>query len=135
MVLRSQDILSASLMDNLRLGRPDITLGQVQSALTEVGLLTDVLAMPDGLSTKLVTGGLPLSSRQRNRLLIARALLHRPRLLVIDEFLDGMDPENTTHLVDLVMASERPWTLLLATRDPQLLRRCPTVLNLASSHA
>jgi len=46
-----------------------------------------------------------------------------------------MDPENTTHLVDLVMAPERPWTLLLATRDPQLLRRCPTVLNLASSHA
>jgi ABC-type bacteriocin/lantibiotic exporter with double-glycine peptidase domain len=135
MVLRSQDILSASLMDNLRLGRPDITLGQVQFALTEVGLLTDVLAMPDGLSTKLVTGGLPLSSRQRNRLLIARALLHRPRLLVIDEFLDGMDPENTTHLVDLVMAPERPWTLLLATRDPQLLRRCPTVINLASSHA
>jgi ABC-type bacteriocin/lantibiotic exporter with double-glycine peptidase domain len=135
MVLRSQDILSASLMDNLRLGRPDITLGQVQAALTEVGLLSDVLAMPDGLSTKLVTGGLPLSSRQRNRLLIARALLHRPRLLVIDEFLDGMDPENTTHLVDLVMAPERPWTLLLATRDPQLLRRCPTVLNLASSHA
>ncbi len=135
MVLRSQDILSATLMDNLRLGRPDITLGQVQAALQEVGLLSDVLALPDGLSTKLVTGGLPLSSRQRNRLLIARALLHRPRLLVIDEFLDGMDPENTTHLIDLVMAPERPWTLLLATRDPQLLRSCPDVINLTPSHA
>ncbi len=135
MVLRSQDILSGTLMDNLRLGRPDITLGQVQSALTEVGLLADVLAMPDGLSTKLVSGGLPLSSRQRNRLLVARALLHRPRLLVVDEFLDGMDPVNTCHLIDLVMAPERPWTLLLATRDPQLLSRCPTVINLPSSHA
>jgi ABC-type bacteriocin/lantibiotic exporter with double-glycine peptidase domain len=135
MVLRSQDILSATLMDNLRLGRPDITLGQVQAALTEVGLLTDVLAMPDGLSTKLVTGGLPLSSRQRNRLLVARALLHRPRLLVIDEFLDGMDGNGTCQLIDLVMAPERPWTLLLATRDPQLLRRCPTVITLSSSHA
>ena len=135
MVLRSQDILSATLMENLRLGRPDITLGQVQTALTEVGLLADVLAMPDGLFTKLVSGGLPLSSRQRNRLLVARALLHRPRLLVVDEFLDGMDPVNTCHLIDLVMAPERPWTLLLATRDPQLLRRCPTVIDLSSSHA
>ncbi|MEK0438121.1 MAG: hypothetical protein RLZZ233_1092 [Verrucomicrobiota bacterium] len=135
MVLRSQDILSATLMDNLRLGRPDITLGQVQSALQDVGLLSDVLALPEGLSTKLVTGGLPLSSRQRNRLLIARALLHRPRLLVIDEFLDGMDPENTTHLIDLVLAPDRPWTLLLATRDPQLLRRCPAVVSLTPSLA
>jgi ABC-type bacteriocin/lantibiotic exporter with double-glycine peptidase domain len=135
MVLRTQDILSATLMDNLRLGRPDITLGQVQTALTEVGLLADVLAMPDGLSTKLVSGGIPLSSRQRNRLLVARALLHRPRLLVIDEFLDGMDPVNTCHLIDLVMAPERPWTLLLATRDPQLLRRCPTVIDLPPSNA
>jgi len=62
-------------------------------------------------------------------------LLHRPRLLVIDEFLDGMDGTNTCQLIDLVMAPERPWTLLLATRDPQLLRRCPTVINLPSSHA
>lgn len=135
MVLRTQDILSATLMENLRLGRPDITHGQVQTALAEVGLLADVLAMPDGLNTKLVTGGLPLSSRQRNRLLIARALLHRPRLLVIDEFLDGMDPEKTSHLIDLVMAPARPWTLLVATRDPQILRRCPAVLNLTASPA
>ena len=62
-------------------------------------------------------------------------MLHRPRLLVVDEFLDGMDPVNTCHLIDLVMAPERPWTLLLATRDPQLLSRCPTVINLPSSHA
>ncbi len=130
MVLRSQDILTASLLDNLRLGRPDITIGQVQAALAEVGLLPDVLAMPGGLETGLVTGGLPLSSRQRNRLLIARALLHRPRLLVIDEFLDGMDPENTSHLADLIMAPGRPWTLLLATRDPQLARRCATIHTL-----
>jgi len=131
MVLRSQDILTASLLDNLRLGRPDITIGQVQAALAEVGLLPDILAMPGGLETGLVTGGLPLSSRQRNRLLIARALLHRPRLLVIDEFLDGMDPENTSHLADLIMAPGRPWTLLLATRDPQLARRCATIHTLS----
>lgn len=135
MVLRSQDILTASLMDNLRLGRADITLGQVQAALSEVGLLDDVLAMPQGLTTSLVTGGLPLSSRQRNRLLIARALLHRPRLLIIDEFLDGMDSKNTSQLGDLVMAPARPWTLLLATRDPQLAARCPILLPLPSSQA
>ncbi len=135
MVLRSQDILTASLLENLRLGRPDITVGQVQAALAEVGLLADLLAMPGGLEMGLVTGGLPLSSRQRNRLLVARALLHRPRLLIIDEFLDGMDPENTTQLADLILAPGRPWTLLLATRDPQLARRCATIHTLCPSKA
>ncbi len=135
MVLRSQDILTASLLDNLRLGRDDITIGQVQSALAEVGLLQDLLAMPGGLETSLVTGGLPLSSRQRNRLLVARALLHRPRLLIIDEFLDGMDSENTSQLADLITAPGRPWTLLLATRDPQLARRCATIHHLRPSKA
>jgi ABC-type bacteriocin/lantibiotic exporter with double-glycine peptidase domain len=135
MLLRSQDILTASLLDNLRLGRTDITIGQIQAALKEVGLLEDVLAMPDGVASQLVTGGLPLSSRQRNRLLIARALIHRPRLLIIDEFLDGMDPENSSLMADLVMAPGRPWTLLLATRDPQLLARCPSLLTLESSKA
>jgi ABC-type bacteriocin/lantibiotic exporter with double-glycine peptidase domain len=91
--------------------------------------------MPGGVATPLVTGGLPLSSRQRNRLLIARALIHRPRLLIIDEFLDGMDPENSSLMADLVMAPGRSWTLLLATRDPQLLSRCPRVITLESSKA
>jgi ABC-type bacteriocin/lantibiotic exporter with double-glycine peptidase domain len=133
--MRSQDILTASLLENLRLGRPDITVGQVQAALAEVGLLADLLAMPGGLEMGLVTGGLPLSSRQRNRLLVARALLHRPRLLIIDEFLDGMDPENTTQLADLILAPGHPWTLLLATRDPQLARRCATIHTLCPSKA
>ena len=135
MLLRSQDILTASLLDNLRLGRTDITISQIQSALKEVGLLEDVLAMPDGVASRLVTGGLPLSSRQRNRLLIARALIHRPRLLIIDEFLDGMDPENSSLMADLVMAPDRPWTLLLATRDPQLLSRCPRIIQLENPKA
>ena len=45
------------------------------------------------------------------------------------------DPDVDVGSIDLVMAPERPWTLLLATRDPQLLRRCPDVINLTPSHA
>ena len=135
MVLRTQDIITASLADNIRLGRAEISSVDIQHALAEVGLLAEVLALPQGLETPLVTGGLPLSSRQRNRLLLARALVLRPQLLVIDELFDGMESAQHRQLTDLIMNPTRPWTVLLATRDPQLAARCPTVFTLPSVSA
>ena len=130
MLLRSQDIFNGTVADNVGLSLPGVGLEQVQDALARAGLLDDVLAMPQGLSTPLVTGGLPLSSRQRNRLLIARALLLRPRLLLLDELLDGLDPATSGAMLDIILDPSCAWTVVAATRDPAVAARFPSRLSL-----
>jgi putative ABC transport system ATP-binding protein len=130
MLIRSQDIVNGTIAENIRLGRPGIGLDDVQLALKDVGLLDDVMTLPLGMHTPLVTGGLPLSSRQRTRLLLARALVLKPRLLLLDDVFDGMDRSSMDELTTLILDPARTWTVIIATRDPDIAKKCHTAIDL-----
>jgi putative ABC transport system ATP-binding protein len=130
-LVRHHDFVDGTLVENLRLGRTDVGLDDVREALEQVGMLAEALAMPDGLETRIRTGGRPLTTLQRTRLILARALIGRPRLLLLDEVLDGIDPEAFEQLSRLIFDPQRRWTVLIATRDPELIRRCSQVIQLA----
>jgi ABC-type bacteriocin/lantibiotic exporter with double-glycine peptidase domain len=129
-LIRSGDLVNGTIADNVRLGHPDVSIYEVNAALRRVGLLQDVLALPEGIQTELITGGLPLSSRQRIRLLIARALVCRPRLLLLDEVLDGLDSATLAELASILMDPEQYWTVIIATREENVLRQCQRTINL-----
>lgn len=130
MLIRSQDIVNGTIAENIRLGRPGIGLDDVQRALRSAGLLEEVMSLPLGMHTPLVTGGLPLSSRQRTRLLLARALVLKPRLLLLDDVFDGMDRESMSELTAVILDPALPWTVIIATRDPLVAARCGQRINL-----
>jgi ABC-type multidrug transport system fused ATPase/permease subunit len=129
-LLNEVGIFSGTILDNVRLGRNDISLDDVCSALDRVGLLTRFLEFPQGLNTQVVAGGRPLSDSQRVKICLARALVSKPKLLMIDKVLDGLDPESSSKVFDTLFGSDRSWTLLLATRDRNLIERCDDVYRL-----
>ncbi|MFM7148512.1 MAG: hypothetical protein ACKO23_01595, partial [Gemmataceae bacterium] len=55
-----------------------------------------------------------------------------PRLLLIDETLDTMDPDRRDHIVHSIFDPQAPWTLLIVTRDPEIISRCDRILNLGA---
>lgn len=130
LLLRASDIMEGTVADNLRLGRSDLGLDEVRLALERAGLFEDVMAMPEGLNAPLTTGGLPLSSRQRMRLLVARALTQKPSLLLVDELFDGLDAATFGGLAEVIFAPKAGWTVLIATRDEEVIRRCRKVIRL-----
>ena len=134
MLLRRDEIVDATIVENLRLGRIDIGMDEIRAALTRVGLLDELLHLPDGLNLCLKIGGAPLSGNQRTRLLFARALVQRPKLLLVDELFDGLDASSFNSLADVVLGKSHPWTVVLATRDHQVLKKCDEVIELAPGH-
>jgi putative ABC transport system ATP-binding protein len=134
MLLRRDEIVDGTVVENLRMGRMDIGLDEVRSALESVGLLNDVLRLPEGLNLRLKIGGGPLSSNQRTRLLLARALVQQPRLLLIDELFDSMDRESFDFLTHVVFKSGLPWTVILATREKSVGMQCAQIVELTPLH-
>lgn len=130
-LLRRDEIVDATVVENLRLGRVDIGMDEIRAALSAVGLLPELLARAEGLTLRLKIGGAPLSSNQRTRLLLARALVQKPRLLLIDELLDGLDEESFDVLTRALFGGAMPWTVVVATRDPDVMRKCSQVIHLA----
>ncbi len=131
-LVREPQIFEGSILENLRLGREDLSTDRAREALEEVGLLDHVLKMPEGVNTRVATGGAPLSAGQSIQLELARALAHEPRVLVLDECLDWLEdlPERS-RLLDLVFRPRDRWTVIVASHNEEVLRRCDRVYEIA----
>ena len=131
-LVRGQDLVQGTILENVRFGRERLTRQEVQEALDAVGLLDDIMRLPEGIDTELMVGGRPLSSSQRSRLILARAIIGKPRLLLLDENLENLEPQTFSELTDFVFAPDNRWTLIVASRDISILQRCDRSIDMAS---
>ena len=129
-VLQDSAVLSGSLADNVRLGRLDADDDQVTAALREVGLGEVIDTHPDGIHRSVGERGVTLSGGQRQRLAVARAMVRRPRLVLLDEPSTGLDTESVEALVDALQRLCAGRTTIVVTHDDRLLRLVDRVMEL-----
>jgi ATP-binding cassette subfamily B multidrug efflux pump len=93
MVPQETFLFSASIRDNITLGRPDAGAEEVVRAAHLAGLESDLTAFPHGLDTMVGERGLTLSGGQKQRVALARALLREPPILLLDDCLSAVDTQ------------------------------------------
>ena len=111
-VVRDPTLFDGTILDNVVLGRPEVTTERALSALERVGLLDEVAAWPLGLETRVGGARQPLTTSQTALLALARALAGDPRLLVVDEVMDALDGPTVERLL---LSLKGPQTLLVLT--------------------
>ena len=97
-VFQSNTLLRDTLLNNVRLGRPDATPEQVSEALRQAQCEDIVAKLPNGLDTPIGPGGVYLSGGETQRVAVARAILKGSPIVILDEATAFADPENE-HLV------------------------------------
>ncbi|MFK7739837.1 MAG: ATP-binding cassette domain-containing protein, partial [Planctomycetota bacterium] len=128
-LVHGTEIVEGSLLDNLRFGRKDIGPVEVRDALRDVGLWDEVMALENGLDTDLTTGGRPLTQSQARRLMLARAILSEPRLLLLDGALDSLTPSLRRQALARLFDDRHKWTVLIATNQADVIAACDRTLD------
>lgn len=110
-------LFSMSVRENITLGRPDATDEEIAEALA-VAQAEFVYELPWGLATRVGEQGLSLSGGQRQRLALARAVLGKPRLLVLDDPLSALDVDTEAKVEEALARVLRDTTAILVVHRP-----------------
>ncbi len=127
-VFADDGLFSGTVADNLSLFDPSVSRAEMEAALVRVGLAEEIERLPQGFATQISEENGLLSTGQRRRLILARALCRRPRLLLLDEVTANLDPETETALVDSLRSVRA--AKVFVTHSERLLDQVDRVLRI-----
>jgi ATP-binding cassette subfamily C protein len=110
-----------SIFSNIAMGDPEIGEAEVRIALKAAGALDFVESMAEGLHTPVGEKGTKISGGQRQRIALARALVTRPKLLILDEVTSALDPETELAIVGNILALRGESTVISITHRAAFL--------------
>ena len=110
-----------SVLTNITLGDPTLGYDAAEAALRQAGGWDFVAALPEGLETIVGERGTRLSGGQRQRIAIARALVRKPRLLILDEATSGLDPETEAAICATLKSLTPALTILAISHQPAII--------------
>lgn len=98
MVLQNNELFTGTIEENLRWGKPDATQEEIEEATRAAQAHDFIMSFTEGYQTMLGRGGVNVSGGQKQRICIARALLRKPKILILDDSTSAVDT-NTEHKI------------------------------------
>lgn len=126
-LMNQQDIFQGTLLENIALGNPAITIDVVKEYAARTGLHDFIAAQKDGYDTLLDPTGKRLPRNVVHRILLVRALVSKPRLLLLEEPWMNMSREHRSQILQLLNEMKNT-TLVVVTNDQEFIQQCDQVI-------
>lgn len=129
-VLQEPFLYSASILSNLRVGRVDASFEEVVQAAREACIHESIEKFPRGYDSMVGERGVTLSGGQRQRIALARALLKRPPILILDDALSAVDTDTESQILDTLRRSRRGQTNIIVAHRLSTVMHADKILVL-----
>ncbi len=123
-------LFSGTIRDNLRWGREEASDAEMEEACRMACADEFILRMPEGYDTVLGQGGVNLSGGQKQRLCLARALVRRPKILILDDCTSALDAQTEAAVLRGLGGLKQQTTVLLISQRISTVMRCDRILCL-----
>jgi len=129
-VTQENNLLNTTIRNNITLGNDKYTNNDIKHALIQSHCGRFIDELPEGIETEVGENGAHLSGGQRQRILIARALVHSPKLLILDEATSALDYETEKLLSEIFKELSREITIISISHRPALMEISDNILKL-----
>jgi ABC-type bacteriocin/lantibiotic exporter with double-glycine peptidase domain len=134
-VMQDNFLFRGTVRDNIIAGRPGLTLEDAVRAARLAGAEEFIAQLPRGFETRIEEGSANLSGGQRQRLAIARALVTNPRILILDEATNALDPESEALVNANLLRIARGRTMIIVSHRLSSLVDCDRILVMDGGRA
>ncbi|HVG15960.1 MAG TPA: ATP-binding cassette domain-containing protein [Chitinophagaceae bacterium] len=129
-VLSQQDVFAGTLWENITLGADNVDAAYITTLVQQTGLSSFVASLKEGFDTGLDPTGNRLPRNVVLKILLVRAMAHKPKLLLLEEPWEGID-EQTAGQIKRLLLAQKETTVIVATNDPAFIRECDQAINLS----
>lgn len=131
MSLSDEAPFEGTLRENITFGNLKITAAQIREIIEIVGLSPFVKSQPLGLDTIIYPEGKRLSSTDTKKILLARAILKQPHVLLLEDPLDDLTLEETRRIIDYLCLPKHQWSIVVVSTNPYWEEKCHQTLTLS----
>ena len=134
MVLQNNVLFSGTIRENLKWGNPDATEEEVIQAAKDAQAYDFIMSFPEGFDTNLSQGGVNVSGGQKQRLCIARAMLRKPAVLILDDSTSAVDSTTEAAIRDSFAKNLKDTTIIMIAQRISSVQYADEILILDEDH-
>ena len=129
-VPQSTFLFSETIEKNIKFGKEKATKTDLENAAKNACIFDDIVSFEDGFNTLLGERGVNLSGGQKQRIAIARAIIKKPKILILDDSLSAVDTETEEKILSNISRISKNITLIIATHRISSAKKCDKILVL-----
>jgi ABC-type bacteriocin/lantibiotic exporter with double-glycine peptidase domain len=128
--LSEETTFEGTLKENLTLGNVAISDTKINNALKKVGLMEFLRELPNGMQTMLQPDGKELSQIIAKKIVLARAFVCEPKILILEDALDSFNQKETSEIIDFLTHKDNPWALIVVSSNEYWTQNCEQIITL-----
>ena len=128
--LTQEQLFDGTILENIAMGREGATFENVKWAVQNLKLERFINSLPNGYDTLVDPQGKKLPRSAMQKLLLARSIADRPKLLLLEDALEHLDSEERKSIVDFLLRKENDWTIVAVSSDPYFQSKADKVIDM-----
>jgi ABC-type bacteriocin/lantibiotic exporter with double-glycine peptidase domain len=129
-ITHNETPFEGSILENITFNDKSISFEDIKWAIEGVQLGNYIKSLPNGLDTRIFPEGKQLSSSNAQKILLARSIIHKPKILFYEDPTDTMDEKVANEIIDFITSDKNKWTIIVSSKNPYWETKCPRKITM-----